>query len=109
MQHDPSKKNLESVAGTLFIDEINSISRSSQAKLLRTIEEKKVKVLGDEKTHDFEAKIICASNMEGLDSSEQWSGRSDLFYRFKQIIRLPALREMKDSIPEIALEMAKLC
>ena len=101
-ENEPSWEQLKELAGTVLLDEINSISPAAQAKLLRAIQQKEVQILGEDRVRKFDAKIICAANNEGLSGGTKWGGRKDFFYRFKQVIILPSLREMRGSIPKIA-------
>jgi two-component system, NtrC family, response regulator HydG len=96
------KKGLVSEAsgGTLFLDEITEMPHVLQAKLLRVIEEKKVRPLGD--THDVlvDVRFISASNRNLKELIHQGGFREDLYYRLKVIdIELPPLRERREDIP----------
>lgn len=86
--------------GTIFLDEISNMSDSSQVKLLRALEERKITRVGDSVPIDLDVRIICASN---TDLSEAITGnkfRSDLYYRLNEFrIKLPPLRERKEDIP----------
>jgi len=86
--------------GILFLDEISEIPSSLQAKLLRVIENKSVRRIGDTKWHDIDVQIIASSNRS---MEELYSGkfiRKDLFHRLtSSIITLPPLRERKTDIP----------
>ncbi len=92
--------------GTVFLDEIDSMSEKIQVSLLRLLEQKKFKRLGGSRSINSAARIIAASN-EDLDSlTRQGSFRSDLFYRLDVFrISLPALRDRKEDIPLIAEEL----
>ena len=86
--------------GTLFLDEITEMSPLLQAKLLRVIEEKEVRPLGDTNAHAIDARIISASNRDMKDHIHQGRFREDLYYRLKVIdIELPPLRERREDIP----------
>jgi len=96
------KKGLISEAGegTLFLDEITEMSPLLQAKMLRVIEERQVRPLGDTNTHPVDVRFISASNRNMKDLIHQGRFREDLYYRLKVIdIELPPLRERKDDIP----------
>ena len=96
------KKGLISEAGegTLFLDEITEMSPLLQAKMLRVIEERKVRPLGDTNSHPVDVRFISASNRSLKDLIHQGRFREDLYYRLKVIdIELPPLRERKDDIP----------
>jgi DNA-binding NtrC family response regulator len=96
------KKGLISEAreGTLFLDEITEMSPLLQAKMLRVIEERQVRPLGDTNSHPVDVRFISASNRNMKDLIHQGRFREDLYYRLKVIdIELPPLRERKDDIP----------
>ncbi|SHK89368.1 Sigma-54 interaction domain-containing protein [Desulfatibacillum alkenivorans DSM 16219] len=100
--NNPSHEELVPLSGTVFLDEVNSIGFDSQAKLLRAIEQKEIQVLGSEEVYKYRAKVICSANNEGIEGDFRWEGRQDFFFRFKQIVELPPLRSMIDSVPMIA-------
>ncbi len=96
------KKGLvaEANGGTLFLDEITEMPHVLQAKLLRVIEDKKVRPLGD--THDVlvDVRFISASNRNLKELIHQGGFREDLYYRLKVIdIELPPLRDRREDIP----------
>ena len=102
-EENPTKDQLKSVGGTLLLDEVNSIPIGLQSKLLRIIQVRKVKVVGEDRTRPFRAKILCASNTDISGDETKDNFRRDLYYRVsKGIIRLPSLRDMRESIVEIA-------
>ena len=103
---DPTKDELRSARGTLFLDEINSLPLGVQSVLLRILQEKEVMVLGEDKKRKYDAKVICASNIN-LSGKEEIEGfREDLYHRVaKGVVVLPSLRQMTDSIPDIAQTM----
>lgn len=86
--------------GTLFLDEVGTMSLSLQAKLLRALQEREIERLGDPKPIKFDARIIAASNSDLKKMVEEGSFREDLYYRLNVIpIQLPPLRERRDDIP----------
>jgi DNA-binding NtrC family response regulator len=96
------KKGLFEVAdrGTIFFDEISSISLETQAKLLRVMQEKEFMRLGGTQTIKVDVRILAATNtdIEGLIAEKAF--RKDLFYRLNVIkIEIPPLRERKEDIP----------
>jgi DNA-binding NtrC family response regulator len=102
-KNEPSQEELKKIGGTAFLDEINSIPTYIQAKLLRIIEENEVKVLGEDRVRKFNVKIICASNVNLEEKVKLDEFRQDLYYRISgQVITLPPLRDMKESIIPIA-------
>jgi DNA-binding NtrC family response regulator len=99
------KKGLleEANGGTLFLDEIGNISMSTQAKLLRFIQEKEFKAVGDTRMRTVNIRLITATNkdLEGMVSEETF--RDDLYYRINIFpIEIPPIRERRDDIPALA-------
>lgn len=90
----------EANEGTLFLDEITEMPLTLQAKLLRMIEEKEVRPLGDTNSYSIDARVISTSNRDIKSRIEQGQFREDLYYRLKVIeIELPPLRERREDIP----------
>jgi transcriptional regulator with PAS, ATPase and Fis domain len=90
----------EADGGTLFLDEIGELPLHMQAKILRVLQEKKVRPVGGERDYDVEVRIIAATNRNLKDRVAQGQFRDDLFYRLNVInILLPALRERKEDLP----------
>lgn len=86
--------------GTLFLDEIGDMPMFMQSKLLRVLQENKIKRVGAEKDIEVDVRIISATNraLETMIENEKF--REDLFYRINVIkIELPGLRERKEDIP----------
>jgi DNA-binding NtrC family response regulator len=99
-----SKKGLFEVAdqGTIFFDEIGTISVETQAKLLRVIQEKEFMRLGATDTIKVDARIIAATNVDLKKLVDEGRFREDLYYRLNVInIQLPPLRERKEDIPAL--------
>jgi len=99
-----SKKGLFEVAdlGTIFFDEIGTISMETQAKLLRVIQEKEFMRLGATETIKVDARIIAATNADLKKLVDEGRFREDLYYRLNVInIQLPPLRERKEDIPAL--------
>jgi DNA-binding NtrC family response regulator len=96
------KKGLFETAdkGTIFFDEISSISLETQAKLLRVMQEKEFMRLGGTETIKVDTRIIAATNTDIEEMIALKTFRKDLFYRLNVIkIDLPPLRRRKDDIP----------
>ncbi len=96
------KKGLlfEAAGGTIFLDEITEMPPRLQVKLLRVIEEREVRPLGDTHSYSIDARLISASNRKIKDLIQQGLFREDLYYRLKVIdIDLPSLLERKEDIP----------
>jgi DNA-binding NtrC family response regulator len=86
--------------GTIFFDEISSVSMETQAKLLRVMQDREFMRLGGTKTIRVDVRIIAATNAELEDLIRQKAFRKDLFYRLNVIkIELPPLRARKEDIP----------
>jgi DNA-binding NtrC family response regulator len=86
--------------GTLFMDEIGEMPQTMQVKLLRVIQEKKLRRLGGTKSIDLDIRLISATNRELEKEVEQGRFRQDLFYRLKVVLlKVPSLRERKEDIP----------
>lgn len=99
---DTTEKGLINSAqhGTLFLDEIESLPKSSQVKLLRFLEDKQYKPLGQSSSVASDVRIIVASNCDLRQMVKNDSFRDDLFYRLSVVnIELPPLKERKDDIP----------
>jgi propionate catabolism operon transcriptional regulator len=85
--------------GTIFLDEINSISLNLQAKLLRVLEEREVMRIGSDYVIPLDVRIISAANEELKDKVREGKFRSDLFYRLNILkIRIPPLRDRREDI-----------
>ena len=88
------------IEGTIFLDEITEMPPVLQAKLLRVIEERQVRPLGDTNSYPIDVKIISASNRDIKEMIHQAKFREDLYYRLKVIdIELPPLRDRREDIP----------
>ncbi len=97
-----SKKGLFEVAdqGTIFFDEISTISPETQAKLLRVIQEREFMRLGGTDTIKVDVRILAASNVDLHSLVREGRFREDLFHRLNVIaLHLPPLRERKEDIP----------
>lgn len=96
--------------GTLFMDEIGDMSLFSQAKILRSIENKEVYPLGAHSALPIDLRIIAATNQDPETLIEKGRFRKDLFYRLNVArIHMPPLRERKDDIPRlVAMNIDKL-
>jgi len=86
--------------GTLFLDEIGELKRDLQVKLLKVIEEKKVKPLGDTQEYPVDFRLITATNRDLYSLVKEGYFREDLYYRLNVIeIVIPPLRERREDIP----------
>jgi DNA-binding NtrC family response regulator len=104
------KKGLifEASGGTLFLDEITEMPLTLQAKLLRVIEEREVRPLGDTNAYRIDVRCVTASNRDIESLIQQGEFREDLFYRLKVIdIELPPLRDRREDIPLLTQHFIK--
>lgn len=94
--------------GTIFLDEISETSAEIQLKLLRTLQERKVVRIGDDKVTPVDIRIITASNKRLTQLVAQGLFREDFFYRICVLkLQLPALRERRQDIPELISHLFK--
>ena len=93
----------EAENGTLFLDEIGDLSLPLQAKLLRVLQEKKIKRVGENQFRSINARIISATHKNLAKEIELGTFREDLFYRLSVVpIQIPPLRERKEDIIPMA-------
>lgn len=94
--------------GTLFLDEINSMSLSLQAKLLRVIQDRNVRRIGDTKTTYVDVRIMTAINTDPLKALKEKTIRDDVFYRLSVIsLKMPELQERREDIPALVEHFIK--
>lgn len=85
--------------GTIFLDEINSMSPSMQSKILRVIEQKEVMRIGSDRVIPVNVRIICTSNENLLQKVKEGKFRMDLFFRINTLeLQIPPLSERKKDI-----------
>src|SRR5207344_167484 len=89
--------------GTLFIDEVSSMSLALQAKLLRALQEREIERVGESRPMRLDIRVIAASNNDLRKQVKEGTFREDLFYRLNVIpVTLPALRQRREDIPLLA-------
>lgn len=97
-----SKRGLieEANSGTLFLDEIGEMPLSLQVKMLRFLEDKKIRPIGSSHEIDVDVRIVSATNKNLTEMLQKGDFREDLYYRFSTFeIKLPSLKERKEDIP----------
>jgi two-component system, NtrC family, response regulator AtoC len=86
--------------GTIFLDEIATISASVQARLLRVLQEREFEPLGGERTQRVDVRVIAATNKDLQQLAAEGRFQNDLYYRLNVIpIRIPPLRERREDVP----------
>jgi two-component system response regulator PilR (NtrC family) len=94
--------------GTLFLDEVAELPLPMQVKLLRAIQEKKVRKVGATSEEAVDVRIISATHRNLGEEVKQGKFRQDLYYRLNVIeLRMPALREMREDIPLLTAAILK--
>ncbi len=93
----------EAHTGTIFLDEIGDVNPAIQTKLLRVLQEKEVKPLGDTKAVKIDVRIVASTNQPLKEKIKKGEFREDFFYRLNVLpVKLPALKEHPEDIPLIA-------
>jgi DNA-binding NtrC family response regulator len=106
-----NKKGMFEIAngGTLFLDEIGNLSLSTQAKLLRVIQEREFRAVGDTRAQTADIRLITATNKDLKTMVAENSFRDDLFYRVNIFpILMPPLRQRREDIPALAFHFLKI-
>lgn len=95
--------------GTLFLDEIGDMPLSLQVKLLRVLQERKVRPLGSNQDIDIDVRIISATHRDLPKAMEKGEFREDLFYRLNVVsLKLPTLSERAEDIPLLANHLLRV-
>ncbi|WP_147822389.1 sigma-54-dependent transcriptional regulator [Salidesulfovibrio onnuriiensis] len=105
------KKGLieEADGGTLFLDEIGNISPEMQTRLLRFLQERTIRRVGDTKERKVSCRVISATNASLPDMVREGSFREDLYYRLKVVaLTIPPLRKRVEDIPILARRFAEM-
>jgi DNA-binding NtrC family response regulator len=97
------------MGGTIFLDEIAEVPPAVQVKLLRVLQEKKLRSVGDTVEAEIDVRVIAATNRNLEQAIQEQQFREDLFYRLNVIsINMPPLREMKEDIPILVMHFLSL-
>ena len=98
----------EARGGTIYLDEIGDIASAIQTKLLRVLQEKEIKPLGQTKSIKVDVRVIASTNRDLREKIRQQEFREDLFYRLNVLtVQMPPLRERKEDIPLLAEHLLK--
>jgi len=90
----------EAESGTIFLDEVNSMAQPLQTKLLRVLQERQIRRVGETKSTPINVRVLAATNESLLDKTKDGDFREDLYYRLAVIpFEMPPLRERLDDIP----------
>jgi DNA-binding NtrC family response regulator len=93
----------EAHQGTLFLDEIRELSARAQAKLLRALQEREIRRLGENLSRSVDVRVVAATNQPLSQAALQGDFREDLVFRLAVVrIRMPALRERVEDVPLLA-------
>ena len=89
--------------GTLLLDEIGEVSAAMQLKLLRVLQEREIRRVGDNRSRPVDVRVLAATNRDLMQDVAEGIFRQDLYYRVKVVeIRVPALRQRRDDILVLA-------
>lgn len=94
--------------GTIFLDEIGELPKAMQAKMLRVLESREIRRVGENKTLSVDVRVVCATHRDLAEMVTAGDFREDLMYRINTFeIHLPALRERIEDLPPLAEHLLK--
>ena len=98
----------EAQGGTLFLDDVDCLAPSAQAKLLRFLQEREYRVVGSNELRHADVRVVAASNRDLAEMAHRGSFRQDLYYRLNVLtLALPPLREHREDIFALALHFLR--
>jgi DNA-binding NtrC family response regulator len=98
----------EASGGTLFLDEVGELTQATQVRLLRVLQERKVRPVGSNETRDVDVRVIAATNRNLVERVEAGQFRQDLYYRLDVMtVQVPPLRERADDVPALVHHFLK--
>ena len=99
----------EAEGGTIFLDEIEKVPESVQAKLLHVLDRSEIRPVGATRSKRVDARVICATGVDLRGRIKEGKFLEDLYYRLNDItVRVPALRERREDIPMLAQHFLNL-
>lgn len=94
--------------GTLFLDEIGNISQEMQTRLLRFLEDRKIRRIGDLKENSVDCRVLAATNSDLIEDIKGGRFREDLYYRLRVVtLQIPKLRDRREDIPILTQHFAQ--